>query len=126
MNHAPHSHPTEDPSMPSPPPDRIAPGVAALWASAFVLLAMILGQASRLSGPGMAYAGDVSQAGDLIALTADIGNDEDMLFVLNSRMDRLLAYGISNGHGGTLEFRGRFTPSTFFQSVQAPPQPRRR
>lgn len=83
---------------------RIAPGVATLWAAAFVILALILTQASRFSGPGVAYAGNVSEVGDLVVLTAGAGNNEDVLIVLDSRSERLMVYGV--GGNRQLQFLG--------------------
>lgn len=91
---------------------RVAPGAAVLWASAFVILAMILAQASRLGAP--AYAGDVSTVGDFTILTAAAGNSEDILLALDPRSDRVLVYGILRGQ--SLDFRGSYELSELFQS----------
>lgn len=70
---------------------------AALWASAFVILAMIVVQAGRVStGPSAAYAGNVSSIGDLTVLTAAGGDNEDVLLVLDRRLERLFIYGVQN------------------------------
>ncbi len=91
---------------------RVAPGVAVLWASAFVILAMTLAQASRLGAP--AYARDVSTVGDFTILTAAAGNNEDILLALDPRSDRVLVYGIVRGQ--SLDFRGSYALSELFQS----------
>ncbi|MCA9293603.1 MAG: hypothetical protein KDA20_07300, partial [Phycisphaerales bacterium] len=70
-------------------------GAAALWASAFVIMAMIVTQASRLGLGSAAYA-DVSKAGDLTTLTAAARNNDDILLVLDGRTETLSAYGIMN------------------------------
>ncbi len=70
---------------------------AALWASAFVILAMIIVQAGRVSvGPSAAYAGDVATTGDLTVLTAAGGDNQDVLVVLDRRLERVFLYGIEN------------------------------
>ena len=70
-----------------------------LWASAFVLLALVLIQAEPLvaqqggllGGKGGAQAGMVSQVGQLTVMTADSGND-DVLLVLEGRSEELYVY----------------------------------
>lgn len=95
----------------------ISTGAVVLWASALLLFGMILTQASRLNGPGVALAGNVSELGDQIILTADAGNSEDLLLVLDSRADRLLVYGIANSQ--TFELRANYQISTLFASGKA-------
>lgn len=79
-------------------PDRIAridTASAALWASAFLLTAMIIVQAGRLAWPlgSPAKADLVSRVGDYTALTFNSGND-DVLAVLDGRGEQLYAYRI--------------------------------
>ena len=70
---------------------------SALWASAFVILAMIVVQAGRIPiGPAAVYAGDVSSTGDLTVLTAAGGDNQDVLVVLDRRMERVFVYGVEN------------------------------
>lgn len=97
--------------------DRIAPGAAVLWASALLIFAMILTQASRFGGPSEAHAELVAHIGELVALTANAGNDEDVMLVLDSRSDRLLVYAIQNGE--TLVLRSSYEVSSLFQQGQA-------
>lgn len=98
---------------PSRAPGRVAPGAAVLWASAMVILALTLTSASRLTGFGVASAGNVSEKGSLVVLTAAAGNSEDVLLALDSRADRLLAYTVRNGQ--TLELRGTYKISDLFK-----------
>ena len=74
---------------------RVDSGAAALWASAFVIMALIVTQASRL-GLGTAAYADVSKAGDLTTLTAAARNNDDILLVIDGRTETLSAYGIVN------------------------------
>jgi hypothetical protein len=70
---------------------------AALWASAFILSAMVIVQAGRLVWPlgATARADLVSGVGDYTALTFNSGND-DVLAVLDGRGEQLHAYRIQN------------------------------
>ncbi len=78
-----------------------APGLnlaaAALWASAFILSAMVIVQAGRLVWPlgPEARAEMVTKVGDHTALTFDSGNDE-VLVILDGRGEQLYAYRIQN------------------------------
>ena len=74
---------------------RVDTGAAALWASAFVIMAMIVTQASRLGLGSAAYA-EVSKAGDLTTLTAMSRSNDHVLLVLDGRTETLSAYGIVN------------------------------
>ena len=92
-------------------------GAAALWACAFLIFAMILTQASRIGGPATANAELVSQVGGLVALTANAGNDEDIMLVLDNRADRLMVYAVQNGE--TLVLRSPYPIGDLFQTGQA-------
>lgn len=72
---------------------RLSSGVA-LWASAFVLAALTLTQASRLTGEP-AHAEMVAASGIYTALTAEAVND-DALLVLDGRSEQLLVYRTQN------------------------------
>ena len=103
---------------------RLSTGAAILWASAMVIFALILIQASRISGVSTAYAGDVSKAGDYVVLTADAGNNEDVLLALDGRTDQLMVYSIVNGQ--QLQMRSKYKVSNFFQPQQQQQPGRRR
>lgn len=70
---------------------------AALWASAFVVLALILVEAGRRGHQNAALAGDASSVGDLSVLTASAGTDEDVLCVLDQRNETLSVFGVEQG-----------------------------
>jgi len=70
---------------------------AALWASAFVLLAMIVTQAGKI-GP-VAMAGNVSTVNDLTVLTASGGDGQDNLIMLDRRSERVFVYGVELQNG---------------------------
>lgn len=71
---------------------RFDAGAAALWASAFVILAMILVQAG--SRGNAAYAGQVADIGTLRVLTADAGSGEEVLVILNQTDEVLSVYSV--------------------------------
>lgn len=83
-------------------PTRFDGGAAALWASAFVIGAMIISQASRMGVSNPAYAGNVSEVGDLTVMTASSGDNEDVLAVLDRRDEILYIYGVEQGRDLTL------------------------
>ncbi|MFM9957476.1 MAG: hypothetical protein ACKVZJ_05340 [Phycisphaerales bacterium] len=70
---------------------------AALWASAFVILALILVEASRRGHHNAALAGDASSVDDLTVLTAASGTDEDVLCVLDQRNESLSVFAVEQG-----------------------------
>lgn len=113
-------------NQPNTPPDRtrIAPGVAVLWASAIVLFALILIQSTRFEGASTAYAGNVSQVGDYVILTANAGNNEDILLTLDGRSDQLMVYSVVNGQ--QLQMRTKYKVADFFQPPQSQRAPGRR
>lgn len=90
-------------------PRRLSPH-SALWASAFVLVALIVVQAGRI-GPSEARADLVSSAGDLTALTVESTND-DVLLVVDNRSESLMAYKVVNQNSFEL-FRSYSLPRLF-------------
>lgn len=67
----------------------------ALWASAMVILALIIVQAGdSMSGGRRAHAQAVSQAGELTTINVTASEEEDVLVVLDARRDRLSVYGV--------------------------------
>lgn len=93
----------------------VRPGQAALLASAFVLLALLIVRLDDRPSPAEAMAGNVTEIGDTVALTADIGNNEDALFVLDRRGERLVVYAVDQNR--RLAHRGSFDLGDLF--VQA-------
>lgn len=70
-----------------------APG-ASLWASAFVIMAMIILAAGRMPG-NAAYAEMVSQSGPYTAMTA-IGGNEEVLLLLDNHSEQVFVYKVVN------------------------------
>lgn len=75
---------------------RLDHSAAALWASAFVIGAMLTVQASRLGAPEAAYAGNIAEAGQIRLLTGDGGGGEEFLAVLDITRETISIYGVQN------------------------------
>jgi hypothetical protein len=110
-------------TMSTPPARHAFAASAALWGSAFVLLALIVAQVSRLpsgrggpTGVAMAAAmGDVARAGDYTVLTFNGGND-DVLAVLDGRGEELFLYRVKPVN--QLEFISRDRLPDLFAAVR--------
>ncbi len=74
---------------------RIDAGAATLWASAMLILALVIIQAGRLGAGAQAMA-EVSEVGDTIIATAQVDVGEDVFAVLDSRAEKLLLYSVVN------------------------------
>lgn len=72
-------------------------GSGALWASAFVITALILIQASRHDAGQQAHAGLIAEAGAYRILTSGTGNNEDIIAVLNQTDETVSIYSVENG-----------------------------
>ena len=72
---------------------RLSGAAAALWASAFVIMAMIIVQAGQVGGgPNAAYADTVASVGDYSLMTVPIGNLEEVLVIIDSRDETIYTY----------------------------------
>lgn len=96
--------------------DRIQPGAAALWASAFVLAGLVVAQAGRLGAGNQARA-DVSSVGELTILTSDTGNRDDVILIMDARSDALLIYGVENRN--RVELYQNIRVSEFFTQARS-------
>jgi hypothetical protein len=79
---------------------RIDGAAAVLWASAFMIGALVIVQAGRLPA-NRAYAEMAVEASDFSLLTTDAGRGEDaapneLLYVIDSRAETLLIYEIED------------------------------
>ncbi len=95
--------------------ERIHPGVGALWASAFVIAALVIVQAGRLGAGNQAEASVVNFAG-VTVLTASTGANDDVILVLDDRTDALLVYGVENRN--RVELYQNLKVSDFFQQAR--------
>lgn len=104
---------------------RPEPASAWLWASAFVLVGLIIVQLGRMPasrGPGVALAefaapamGEVSRVGDYTLLTFNAGND-DVLAVMDGRNEELFFYRVKNQT--QLEFVARENLNQLFANAK--------
>lgn len=72
--------------------------LAALWASAFVLTALIITQAGRL-GLGNAAFGEMAADGNEYALVTTSGGNQELLYVLEKRSGRIFVYEAGQNSG---------------------------
>ncbi|GAB4550368.1 MAG: hypothetical protein Tsb0013_12080 [Phycisphaerales bacterium] len=71
-------------------------GHTVLWASAFVLMGMVLTQAGRVGVESEARA-DVSEVGDLTVATMTIADGSEPIAILSRRSERIFFYGVERG-----------------------------
>jgi hypothetical protein len=83
----------------------------ALWASAFVIAALVIVQAQRLAGGAPARADLVSGLGTITALTAE-AQTEDVLYIADNRTEQLMVYKVVNQNNFEL-FRSYSLPRMF-------------
>ncbi len=91
-----------------------------LWASAFVIGALIIVQAGRLPS---AQAEMVSELGDYVALTAKTGKGPDerpnvALFVIDNREQVLIVYDLDDAQRGNLIVRGGGSLVNLFRNAR--------
>lgn len=86
----------------------INPSAAVLWASAFVIAALIIVQAGRLPG-NPAYADATISRGDYTLVTSDSGRGGGtpykLLYVIDSRAQTLLVYEIEDARRNLVMLR---------------------
>jgi hypothetical protein len=90
---------------------------AALWASAFVILALVIVQAGRLPG-NTANAAVVADRGSYTLLTASSGrggvSPDEILCVLDSREQMLMVYEVEDARRGGVTLRDGYPVSELF------------
>ncbi len=101
---------------------QINTSAATLWASAFVIAALIIVQAGRLAGP-TAYAEAVDNRGDYTLLTARSGRGPDekpyeVLYVIDNRDQILMVYEIENVQRGEIIARDGGPLETLFTTAR--------
>lgn len=94
---------------------RVAP-TASLWASAAVILALILTVAADRQIGSQARAEMVSQVGALTVMTAQSGTEE-VLIVLDERSEKLLVY--SAPRQDLVELRGGIDVAAVFREARS-------
>ena len=106
--------------MPKSP--RINPAAAVLWASAFMLAALVIVQAGRLPGSS-AYADQAVQSGGFTLLTTSSGRGKDadpyeLLYVLDSRDEIVLVYHIPDARQKQINLLGGASLPFWFQNAR--------
>lgn len=97
---------------------RIDTGAAALWASAFVIMAMIITQASN-ARLGKEARADVSSVGSMTVTNIQAREDSDVLLVLNDAQERLYIYGLEQGRSLEL-LQTQSLPEIFSSARRSP------
>ena len=100
-------------SQTTPTPNTINFSAAALWASAFVILALVIVQAGRMPG-NLANAATVADRGAYTLMTADSGKGGDaepdeVLLVIDSREQMLLVYECEDARRGGVVLRDGYS-----------------
>lgn len=101
---------------------RINTASAVLWASAFVLAAMVITQAGRLP-VNPAYAEMGVESGGFTLVTSNSGRGEDaapyeLLYVLDSRDEVLLVYEIEDARQRQIVLRGGADLPEWFRNAR--------
>ncbi len=89
---------------------------APLWASAIVVLALILTQAGRGAAGSIAKAEMVHGTGGYTIMTADGGTD-DVLLVLDNRNEELFVYQVANQR--SVDLKERLSLTKLFADARA-------
>jgi len=103
----------------------LSPAAAILWASAFLLFALIIVQAGSLPGSS-AFAEMADSGGDYAALTTTIGKgggggDEppyQVLYVVDSREEVLMVFEIEDARSKNIILRGGGSLSNLFRGAR--------
>lgn len=98
------------------------PGAAVLWASAFIIGALIILQAGRMQG-NTANATMVADRGSYTLLTADSGtggdtDPDEILYVIDSREQILLVYEVEDARKRQVMLRDGYSLDTLFQRAR--------
>lgn len=97
---------------------RIDTGAAALWASAFVIMAMIITQSSN-ARIGTAARADVTSVGSFTVTNIKAREDSDVLLVLNDAQEKLFIYGLEQGRSLKL-LQAQDLPDIFTSARRSP------
>ena len=95
---------------------------AALWASAFVIGAMIIMQAGRLPG-NAAHAEMATDRGSYTLLTCNSGkggetDPDELLYIIDSREQVLLVYEVEDARKGQINVRDGGSLDALFQRAR--------
>jgi len=106
---------------------QLSPAAAVLWASAFLLFALIIIQAGKLPGSA-AYAEMASSRGNYSAVTVNSGKGGDaspyqVLYVIDSRDEVMMVYEIEDARTGRIELRDGGSLANLFRRGSAGAKP---
>jgi hypothetical protein len=74
---------------------RLSQSAISLWASALVILALVIVQAGRLDDGHKAFA-DVALIDDLTIMNADAGGGEEVVVIIDAGTERIFVYSMVN------------------------------
>jgi len=74
---------------------RLSHSAISLWASALVILALVIVQAGRLD-PGHQAFGDVALVDDLTIINADAGGGEEVVVIIDAGTEKIFVYSMVN------------------------------
>ncbi len=77
------------------PRRRVNHSAISLWASALVILALVIVQAGRVDHGHMAFA-DVAEVADLTIANADAGGGEEIVVIIDGGTERIFVYSLVN------------------------------
>lgn len=102
--------------------ERINTSSAALWASAFVIMALIIMQAGKLPG-NAAYAEMATGSGSYTLITTNSGrggdaDPDELLYVLDSRDQVLLVYEVEDARNNQIFLRDGGSLINLFNSAR--------
>ena len=102
--------------------ERINLSASVLWASVFVIIAMIIVQAGKLPG-NAAYAEMATESGSYTVLTTNSGKGGDadpneLLYVIDSMAQVLLVYEIEDSRSGNIFLRDGGSLVNLFNSAR--------
>jgi hypothetical protein len=100
----------------------LSPAAAVLWASAFVIAALIIVQAGRLPG-NAAHAHMTAERGSYTLLTCDSGkggqiNPNELLYIIDSRDQMLLLYEVEDARKKQILLRDGGNLDTLFNRAR--------
>lgn len=82
-------------TTPPAPARRLNHSAVSLWASALVILALVIVQAGRMDPGHMALADVAVNHAETMMLTSDAGGGEDVCIVLDRRAERIYVYALN-------------------------------
>ena len=101
---------------------KINGSAAVLWASAFIIAALVIIQAGELPGQS-AYAEMASSRGDYSVITTNSGrggdaDPDELVYVIDNRDQVLLVYEVEDAKRGGITFRHGWNLHTVFNQAR--------